>query len=400
MIFKKKTTSVDSLADGSDFGYLPEGTVYFDSACQSLRPRPVIEAVNEYYTQFNSCGERVKYQWGLEVDERIERARKDTVKWLKLSQHKYFVAFTLNTTYGLNLLLSQLSPDGLNKVVTSDIEHNSSFLSTMSFSRRTGLPREVITRNEGGSIDLGDTNFTNALVVMNAVSNIDGRQLKNITDVVAKVHKQGGLFIVDGAQTMSHYSHLVAGLDFDALCFSSHKMYGPSLGVMVVKRDLLNRLELSFLGGGTVDDVEKDSYILSSTSPEHIHTALEPGLQSYAEIIGYGMAINWLNKAIKDDHVIDYAGQLVDFLRGAKGFHVLNTEVTPTISFYHDQYDAHLLAEAMSDQSIMARSGHFCAHYYLAHLKKYPPLVRLSLGLHNRQSDVDKFIEVMEKVAK
>lgn len=399
MIFKKKANDA-GVSGGGDFAYLSDQSVYFDSACQSLRPQPVIEAINDYYTKFNSCGERVKYQWGLEVDRRVERARADTLKWLKLSPHKYFVAFTLNTTYGLNLLLSQLKADGLDKVVTSEIEHNSSFISTMSFSRRTGLPREVISRNDDGSIDLDKADFANAVVVMNAVSNIDGRQMKNIADVASKIHKQGGLFIVDGAQTMSHYADMVSGQDFDALCFSSHKMYGPSLGVMVVKRDLLNRLNLVFLGGGTVDDVDEDSYVLSSTNPEHIHTALEPGLQSYGEIIGYGAAVKWLQKAGKSDHVMDYAGQLIDFLRGAKGFHVLNSEVTPTIAFYHDQYDAHLLAEAMSDQDIMARSGHFCVHYYLAHIKKYPPLVRLSLGLHNRQSDVDKFIEIMGKVAK
>ena len=52
-----------------DFDYLAEGDVYLDSACQSLRPRPVIDAINRYYTQHNSCGERVKYAWGRETDE-------------------------------------------------------------------------------------------------------------------------------------------------------------------------------------------------------------------------------------------------------------------------------------------------------------------------------------------
>lgn len=402
MLFKKKEqiNSVNAASAGGDFAYLSESAVYFDSACQSLRPQPVIDAVNEYYHKFNSCGERVKYDWGLEVDKRVEQTRSDILKFLKLSPKKYFVSFTLNTTYGLNLILSQLKPDGLASIITSDIEHNSVFLSTMAFSRRTGLQRTVITRNDDGGVNLDDLGDTPRIVVLNAVSNIDGRQLKNVTEVAKHVHKHGGLLIIDAAQAMSHYHELLAGVDVDAICFSSHKMYGPSLGVIVAKKSLAQHLQPSVLGGGMVDDVTMDDFVLSSSSDEHIHTIFEPGLQAYGEIIGLGTAVNWLTQASNDDHVLDYAGRLLDFLKSANGFHMLNNEVTPTISFYHDTYDAHLLAEAMSDQGIMARSGHFCAHYYLAHIKKYPPLVRLSLGLHNRQSDVDKFIEVMKGIAK
>ncbi|MBQ3320777.1 aminotransferase class V-fold PLP-dependent enzyme, partial [Candidatus Saccharibacteria bacterium] len=59
----------------SDFDYLGEGEVYLDSACQSLRPRPVISALEKYYTEHNSCGERVKYKWGRETDEKVEETR-------------------------------------------------------------------------------------------------------------------------------------------------------------------------------------------------------------------------------------------------------------------------------------------------------------------------------------
>ena len=401
MLFKKKDSANSAgVSPVSDFAYLPQSAIYFDSACQSLRPQPVIDAVNEYYQKFNSCGERVKYDWGLAVDRRVEQTRVDILKFLGLSPRKYFVSFTLNTTYGLNLILGQLSPEGLAGVVTSEIEHNSVFLSTLSFSRRTGLPRTVIARNDDGSVNLVDLGTEANVVVLNAVSNIDGRQLKNVTEVAKHVHKHSGLLIIDAAQAMSHYHDLLVSVDADAICFSSHKMYGPSLGVIVAKKSLVQHLQPTVLGGGMVDDVTKGDYVLSSSNDEHIHTIFEPGLQAYGEIIGLDVAIKWLQNAGKADHVMDYAGQLVDFLRSAKGFHVLNGEVTPTISFYHDTYDAHLLAEAMSDQGIMARSGHFCAHYYLAHVKNYPPLVRLSLGLHNRQSDVDKFIEVMKGIAK
>ena len=58
------------------FDYLGEGDAYLDAACQSLRPRPVIDAINAYYTEHNSCGERVKYKWGITTDEIIEATRR------------------------------------------------------------------------------------------------------------------------------------------------------------------------------------------------------------------------------------------------------------------------------------------------------------------------------------
>ena len=191
----------------NDFSYLNENDVYLDSACQSLRPEPVINALKDYYENFNSCGERVKYPWGIKTDERVNATRDKILKYLKLKKKDYFVSFTLNTTYGLNLLLSQFSPEksGIKKIITSDIEHNSPFLSTIAFSKRTGLPREVIARNENGSIPL-ENDFKNALVVVNAASNIDGRRLENLKDLEKKVHKEKGFLIIDAAQAMAHSS--------------------------------------------------------------------------------------------------------------------------------------------------------------------------------------------------
>ena len=129
-----------------------EGDVYLDSACQSLRPRPVIDAINRYYTEHNSCGERVKYSWGVETDEIVEETRKLLLKYLKLKDKDYSVSFTLNTTYGINLLLSQFKMGLFKKVMTSDIEHNSPFLATMTFAKKHKIKREIMEREEDGSI--------------------------------------------------------------------------------------------------------------------------------------------------------------------------------------------------------------------------------------------------------
>jgi cysteine desulfurase/selenocysteine lyase len=68
------------------------------------------------------------------------------------------------------------------------------------------------------------------------------------------------------------------------------------------------------------------------------------------------------------------------------------------MSFYIDGLDSHLVGGALSNEGIMARTGYFCVHYYLDHVKHYPPLIRFSVGYHIRPSDIDKTIEVFERM--
>ena len=384
----------------NDFDYLGQGEVYLDGACQSLRPRPVIDAINKYYTEHNSCGERVKYKWGVITDEKVEETRELVLKFLKLSARKYTVSFTLNTTYGINLILNQIKAGEFDKVMTSDIEHNSPFLATMAFSERTGLPREVMVRNEDGSINFNNYDFKKAIVVVNCVSNFDGRKLGNIKELVKVAHKAGGIVIIDAAQAMAHSADTVRGIEADAICFSAHKMYAPSLGIIVWRDDLMPKLVQGFVGGGMVDDVEKDSYVLSADGKEHRYTRFEAGLQAWGEIIGLGAAIKWLDKLPKKDwqNLESNTRELYEFLKGSEKVYLINSEPSTTMAFYVKGLDSHLLGEALSREKIMARTGYFCVHYYLDHVLGLPPLVRFSLGLHNRPEDIAKIKKVMEKI--
>ena len=383
-----------------DFDYLGAEEVYLDSACQSLRPRPVIDAINRYYTEHNSCGERVKYKWGIETDEKVEATREKVLKYLKLSGRKYTVSFTLNTTYGINLILSQLNSECFNKIVTSEIEHNSPFLSSMAFSERTGLPREVLQRNEDGSIAVSDYDFTRAVVIMNCAANFDGRKLSNLKELTKVVHRAGGIIIVDAAQAMAHSVDVLRGIEVDAICFSAHKLYAPSLGVIVWRDDLIEKMDVGFVGGGMVDDVQKDTYLLSADNKEHRYTRFEAGLQSWGEIIGLGAALDWLDRLPKKawKNLEANYNELYDFLAKSKKVHFVNQEANPTMSFYVEGLDSHLLGAALSRENIMARTGYFCAHYYLDHVLGMPPLIRFSLGLQNRPEDIEKIKKVMEKI--
>ena len=385
-----------------DFGYLGPGDIYLDSACQSLRPQPVLDALTEYYTQYNACGGRVKYAWGTRVDDAVESTRTALLDLLGLSGRAYAVSFTLNTTYGLNLLLAQLPQERYLRIVTSHVEHNSVFLPTMTAARRLGVERLVLEREADGALRYDPAQLERAIVVVNAVSNIDGRELVNLRELVRDAHARGGIVIVDAAQAMAHGRALLAKTEADAICFSAHKMYGASLGVVVARRELLASLEIGFVGGGMVTDVREDDFDLAEHDPGSL---LEPGLQPWGEIIALGAATRWITRVhpegrTPEEHITALSTRLYEGLAGIPQLTLLNTGPSAVISLHAPRTDSHRLAVFLSHSGVMVRSGYFCAHHYLKEQLGLPPLLRFSLGLHSTEGDIDIAVDSLARLMK
>jgi cysteine desulfurase/selenocysteine lyase len=396
MFSKERENAIDKSSTRlEDFSYIRDSEINMDAACQTMRPIPVIDALNEYYKEFNACGERVQYKWGKIVDQKVRDVRSKVLKFVDLLEKEYTVSFTLNTTYGLNLLLNSIEASPYNKVVTSEIEHNSVFLSTIHFSKKYNLERTILNRDVDGSLIYDTSEIKNAVIVVNATSNIDGRRLINIKDIVKDAHHNGSIVIIDAAQTMGHFHHLLDNCGADAICFSAHKMYASSLGVMIIKNTLLDSLKVEFVGGGMVSNVTKNDYVLL----DERETRLEPGLQAYGEIISLGAAIDWLRDHDKNAE-LELSKTLYDGLSEINNLHIINHGVSPVISAYTDNLDANLIATSLSNSGVMVRSGYFCCHYYLIEKMKYPKLLRFSIGLHNTSSDIDKAVGIMKKISK
>lgn len=380
------------------FAYLPSDSCYLDSACQTLRPQEVIDAEARYYREFNACAGRAKYGWGRKVDEEVRATREEVLAYLGLSSKEYVVAFTLNTSYGVNLVLHQLNATNFDRIVTSEIEHNSVMLPTMTWAERHKKERLVLPRAEDGALVYRKAQLERSVVLVNTMSNIDGRMLANARELVADAQDVGGVVLLDAAQHMAHDMSLLKNVPFDALFFSSHKMYGPSLGVVVIRRALLSSLEHFLLGGGTVHDVTLDSFTLLR-APGEEQSPLEVGLQNWAGIIGFREALAWLQRQ-KDrqerEHVL--GDQLFAGLQNLPRVHLVNRQASPVVSFWIDGLDAHKAALLLDEAGVQCRTGHFCCHAYLQHVRNFPPLVRASLGLHLQTRDIEHFLEAVTTI--
>lgn len=389
-MFFKKTQRKYKKSKG-DFSHIPKKIIYLDSACQTPRPRAVIAAVNSYYMTYNACGERVKYPWGEKVDHGVEDTRRAVLKHLGKSHKEYVVCFTHNTTTGINLVLAQLSKEKYKHIVTSDIEHNSVFLPTITIAKSNGWKRHVLSRTEDGSLPLGNLPKEPAVCIVNNSSNIDGRLLPNAGDIAKTIHKNNGLLLIDAAQSFGHHPHSLRDLDFDVCFASSHKSYGPSMGIIVIKKELLEQLEISTIGGGMVGEVKEQGFTL--LAGDHLHSRLEMGLQSWEGIIGLGAALEWMkeftiNGASIHTHEEALSTLLHSNLSKIPKLHLVGTTPGSSISFYHEDIDSHQLALMLAEGGVYARSGYFCCHYYLKEKRKLPPLVRFAVGAHLTSEDI------------
>jgi selenocysteine lyase/cysteine desulfurase len=408
------SNQISTDSEFTDFSYLDPSAYYFDSACQTLRPQSVINAEVAYYHNHNSCGHRVKYKWGEQTDKLVEECRENILKLAGKSSKDYTVAFCLNTTHGINTVLHQINnfPEATNSkkknfdfdsIYVSDIDHNSVFLSSITWSERFADKRLVLERDEIGNLIYEKNELKDSIILTNSMSNIDGRELLNAKKLAEDLHEMGGILLLDACQTLGHNPEFLREVDFDAAFGSGHKMYGPSVGFIIIKKTLLKKLDCYLIGGSTVQDVKLDSFELIEND-EEIYARLEPGLQNYAGIIGLNEAIKWRTswKNEQNHSATEYEHSLALYLNQKlleiPQIKLLNPHPSSVVSLYSDKIDGHKMAMYLGEAGIMCRSGYHCCHYYLKEKMKFPPLFRISLGLHNNPEEIDYLMEKMKVI--
>ena len=393
-----------------DFPLLNEKTnrkpvVYFDNACQSLRPQSVINAINKYYVEYPACGGRSMHHLAERVTHECEEARTVIAKFLNASRQEEIV-FTRNTTEGINLVANSLGLKKGDAVLLSDKEHNSNLLPWMMLAKRQGIEIRIVNSNEDNTFNLEE--FEKSLdgkvklVALGMTSNLDGVTIP-AAEIIKQAHGNGSLVLLDAAQTVPHQKVDVRTLDVDFLAFSGHKMLGPSgTGVLYGKYGLMEKLDPFLVGGETVS-----SSTYSSCQFLPPPEKFEAGLQDYAGIIGLGEALKYL-QAIGDKTIQKQETLLNELItREISRIPRLcmigpsNPELRGGIfSFYLKGVDSHQIA-LMLDQmaGILVRSGQHCVHsWFNAH--GIPGSVRASFYFYNTLSEAELFVSQLNKIAK
>jgi cysteine desulfurase/selenocysteine lyase len=379
--------------------------IYLDSACQSLRPRPVIEAVNNYYVKNSACSGRSMHQLAAAVTAQCDAARTQVARFIGAAR-KEEIVFTRNTTEGINLVANSLDFAHGDTVLITGKEHNSNLIPWQMQVKQRGINLQILPTGADGTFDLEA--FEKALtpqvklVSFGYSSNLDGVLLP-AEQIIKLAHKKGALVMLDAAQTAPHHKINVKTLDVDFLAFSGHKLLGPSgTGVLYGKYKLLDALSPFMVGGETV---ATSTYESCEFLP--VPEKFEAGLQDYAGIIGLGEAVKYV-QGVGFEFIQKQELRLNQIMTAGTldiaGFHLIGPADAALragiFTFYIDGIDSHRIA-LMLDQmaNICVRSGQHCVHsWFNAHQIK--GAVRASVYFYNTESEVEQFVENLKKIRK
>lgn len=370
--------------------------IYMDSACVTLKPIQVIEAMSCYYKEFPACAGRSNHSFGRKVTQEINQARITVQKFINAKNSKEII-FTRNTTEGINLIANSLKLKKGDAVLTSDKEHNS-VLIPFQLLKNKGINHKIF--KFGDLNDFREKLTNDVRLVSTAItSNLDGTS-QPIDEMIRLVHKNNGLILLDGAQAVPHKEIDVKKLDVDFLAFSGHKMLGPSgIGVLYGKFHLLENLNNFIMGGETVKNSTFENFEI-----EDIPERFEAGLQNYSGIIGLAEAIRYLQK-IGMRNIEKHEQELNQYL--SKKFLDMGISIlgdadpkkrSGIISFNIKKMHPHEIAGIINESAnIMIRSGMHCVHSWF-NANNINGSARISLYMYNTKEECDLLVNELKKI--
>jgi cysteine desulfurase/selenocysteine lyase len=384
----------------ADFPILSE-ICYLDSAATSLSPEPVLAAMLEFEHVFRANVGRGVHRLAQVASQKYWDAHQKARRFIGAEGGE--LVFTRNTTEAINMVAWGLPWQKGDRIVTTLLEHHSNLLPWMRLRDRNGIDLQLITPAADGSLDLAsfETAITRntRLVAITHASNVLGN-LVPVREIAGICRDQGALLLVDGAQSVPHIPVNVERLGCDFLCFSGHKMLGPTgTGVLWMRKPDIEPL---LLGGGAVEEVTSSGYTLASG-----YARFEAGTPNIAGAIGLSRAIDYLGALSMEDvqrHEQGLTRRMLDGLTVIDGVKVFGPGAAGdrigVVSFTVGNLHPHDVATVLDEEGdIMVRSGHHCCMPLVAHLGIPDGTVRASLHCYNNAEDVDRLIESVGMIA-
>ena len=374
---------------------------YLDNAATTQKPRAVLDAMRDYYENSNANAHRGGNVLAEEATEIYESARKKVARFVGAAPSE--IIFTKNATESLNLSARFCAGQlGAKRILLTEMEHHSNIVNWQLAAKSAGTSIDYVKMRSYGKLCNEDVekklekrpgafSFTHASNVLGTV---------NDAALLCKMaRKAGALSVVDGAQSAPHMKVDLHEMGCDFFAFSAHKMLGPTgVGVLYVKKELADKLEPIFGGGGAIESV-----MLSGTTFARAPQKFEPGTQDVAGAVGLAAAIDYLEKAGMDaieKHVEGLHKACIAGLKEVGGVHIHgNGEKTGIISFNVGRLHAHDIAQIASDEGVMLRAGHHCCQPLMKVLGA-SATARASFYLYNTEEEAQRLVATVARAKK
>jgi len=378
--------------------------VYLDSTASSQKPNAVIDAMSHYYQNYNANVHRGVYEISEDATAAMEKARVKVARFLNARQSKQII-FTRNTSESINLVAYSWGNANIHTgdlIILTEMEHHSNLVPWQLLAQRTGARLAFIPVTDDGllRLDIYEQLLEQKpkLVAFTQMSNVLGT-ITPAQQMIAQAHAAGAIVLLDAAQSVPHLPVDVQALDVDFLCFSAHKMLGPTgIGVLYGKRDLLEAMP-PFMGGGdmirTVD--------LRESTWNDLPWKFEAGTPAIAESIGLGAAVDYLN-AIGMERVLQHERAMTEYalaqLQSVPDLKLYGPEASQrggVASFTFGEIHPHDLASILDQEvGVAIRAGNHCAQPLH---KRYGlgATARASFYVYTNKADIDMLVLGLHK---
>ena len=379
--------------------------VYLDNAATTQKPRCVVDAMSEEYFSVNANVHRGVHFLSQQATDLHEAARERVARFIGAASSSEIV-FTRGTTESLNLVASSFSEAFLregDEVLLTVMEHHSNIVPWQLVRERKGIVLKVIPINDAGEVDLEayEKLFTprTRLVAVTHVSNVLGT-VNPVKQMAAVAHAHGARILVDGAQSVPHFSVNVQDIDCDFLTFSGHKVYGPTgIGVLYGKEELLDRMP-PYQGGGEM--ISRVTF--EHTTFERLPFKFEAGTPDYVGAHGLGVALDYVeqlgmeNIHLHERELTRYAMEQLSLIPGMRLFGTA-AEKDAVVAFTVGDIHPLDLGTLLDRLGIALRTGHHCAQPLMARFG-VESMARASFALYTTRSEIDALVSAIDRVRK
>ena len=379
--------------------------IYLDNAATTQKPRCVVDAIDEMYYHVNANVHRGIHFLSQRATALHEAAREKVRAFIN-ARSTAEVVFTRGTTESLNLIASSYAQAFLkpgDEVVLTVMEHHSDIVPWQLVRERHGITLKVVPMDDAGNLDMEAYHSLlgpkTRLVCCCHVSNVLGT-VNPIREMARMAHVAGAHFLVDGAQSVPHFSVDVQDLDCDFLVFSGHKIYGPTgIGVMYGKEALLEKMP-PYQGGGEM--ISRVTF--EKTTYERLPYKFEAGTPDYVGSHALGVALDYVN-AIGMDRIAAHEQALTQYameqMAGIEGMKFYGTakEKTSVVAFNVADIHPMDLGTLLDRLGIAIRTGHHCAQPLMARCG-VEGMARASFALYNTKDEIDAFVAGLQRVVR
>lgn len=371
--------------------------IYFDNGATSLKPKCVIDAVNDFYMHHTSNVHRGDYAIAAQNDALYDETRKQVAKLINCNPDE--VVYTHNVSQSLNQIAYGMGHDFLkagDTVLISKVEHASNILPWFHLEQEHGIKVRYIPTDDEGNISIEEFekcfDETVKAVSVAEVTNVLG-SVQPVKQMCRIAHEHGVYMIVDGAQSVPHMAVDVRDLDIDFMGFSAHKMCGPGgVGILYGKKELLEKMTPMLYGG----DMNARFYSNGEVILKDVPIKFEAGTPNIEGVIGTGEACRYLMQVGMDNihqYEMELRAYFCEQLSKLDNIVIYNKDnLSGPIDFNVKDVFAQDAASYLASKNIAVRSGNHCAKL-LHEVIGTDQTLRASLYFYNTKEEVDRFVK-------